>query len=296
MMIGFWLPEDTLFGISREWYAFLGVMTIIPILSVSIIYLVLYPKETMTKGKKIAITIPLLVLGGVFLAQGIPKIIFAEGTQSIDVSNLGVSAEPTPQITQRGYTYNVMVTFPNGTQRPASVSHLSIIFKTMDTYAVGNPVQISAKAEVRNPDNIDALAVVLTEPNYDYSWVDASNVGEFVDETASSGNFIELFRNSTTTFGVEGEAIFPSEREVAIFLIVKAKDSLEKYERFKDAVLTIYPASEKLQTEVNRLTVAQIKQSIEDTTAQQRSNNIIEGLTWIFLAWIPLELTTRLWF
>ncbi len=49
MVIGFWLPERTFFGIQKEYYAFVGAVSIVPILILTIVYLIYNPVEDMSR-------------------------------------------------------------------------------------------------------------------------------------------------------------------------------------------------------------------------------------------------------
>jgi len=223
----------------------------------------------------------ILVIAGIsFGLFGVYNIVFSEyiANEELNLSNYDFPTSPT----SKNYT---RITYPNDPNTPINVAKFD--FWANDMFAAEYPINYYISAIANQPDQITKLLVVDLVEGTDTSWVDHSNVDYFVEQANKTGHVIKLVKNTKTQIYEKWDSFTPQEEERKTFLIlVFTEDVLHKINN-PDVVLDIKSEQEKFQLLTNQVTFAQVK-------AQAKSNHVVEGLSWIIIAWIPLELAIQI--
>lgn len=239
------------------------------------------------RNRKILVIIALAGIG--LMLKGTIVILFPTNEVTpIDIEKYGISQFPEQQTIPRNYTESDFV--PSKGSTPSVIKQLSITFTTMDLFAVNNPVHIAVNLKVKDPEIVNGIEKIIfmpTSPKNDYSDLGRANLDEF--EIKNHDRLVELINNGTDTFHQEFDVKFYYQQDVGFILLVAGKGNYFERHVNPNTIFSVSPYTELIQTEVNRLTIAQIKQSNNVIKTQNQSNAVIEGLEWILLGWLPFE-------
>lgn len=167
-----------------------------------------------------------------------------------------------------------------------STQTLSITYDTLDEVAVDTEIWFTFNMVVREPDSINKAYVVITTPNYSDLLIPTKDLEKHIQYLSSYGAVFELDKVNSMTYKVVTSKKFGFEQDVAVYMFVNnTKHGLEFIPvNERQGILHINSYAEKLQIFTNRATLASIDQSAIDAKVQQRSNNVIEGISWVMLA------------
>jgi len=206
----------------------------------------------------------------------------------VDIAKYNVSPEPIPQTATFTFDEN---DFKENDKSETNVKDFQISFTTLDVFSVNNPIKINAILKPNNPNKIESIYLqIISLAEIDH--VARYQIQDYVKEYEKK--LIALHSDIPDTFSGSSDTLYSYQGETTFLLIIKAKDGNFEVIARDFPLITIYPYSEKLQTDLNRLTIAQIDQNNRAIQAQNRSNSIIEGLTWILLGWLPVDLAISL--
>jgi hypothetical protein len=224
-------------------------------------------------------------VGALVVGNGVYKIIGLGGEVS-DPDSLASGIDVTAK------EKIVYLVYPAG-QSGHLIGDTFMTLTAQDIFAVDNPFHATfATSAIEDPDNIKEITFYLVDPGYDYSWLNYDNYDEFAGSHHSA---IPLLRSGTDSFASSVDLTFPVEGDFAFFGVVLTNDHQLFRIEDSDKAITISPAYAKLQFDTNRVTVEKIQQGAETDKIQRRTNDIIEGLSWILVGWIPFQIVLRFW-
>lgn len=207
----------------------------------------------------------------------------------VDITKYNVSSEPTTQTATFSFDEN---DFKENDKPETNVKDFQISFTTLDVFSVNNPIKVNAILKPNDPARIESVYLqIISISEFDH--VKRYQIEDYIKEYEKKLISLSLANNSDT-FSGDSEALYSYQGETTFLLIIKTKDGNFEVIARDLPLITIYPYSEKLQTDLNRLTIAQIDQNNRAIQSQNRSNSVIEGLTWILLGWLPVDLAISL--
>jgi len=169
-------------------------------------------------------------------------------------------------------------TFPDGVHE--KYKNIIMEFETEDVFSVNNPVKFKIQADVKNPDLVKSVYLIRIQ-----------NIGEnpdplyLLDISNKFGNSWELVKQETDMFFVDGKFTPSIEKTESFFIVYFEFDG---YYNISDVItLDIHSSATKIQSETNRALTMFAEQTEINNIEQKRTNLIIEGLSWIIVAWIP---------
>lgn len=210
--------------------------------------------------------IGLFVLGIFFIAFGLFRIYIAGSGITHNIEGLGINETPKLIFVDGAFFF-----------KPTLISKINYNFTTFDVFAVQNPYKVSISIEIPDPEVMYLIAVVIVPPTFNITFVDHTNVQNFVDEAVAHNIAFESLPSKRVDFN---RTMLPrAEEDITFLTLIDLKNgSLIKSMDNTRGILHIYSYADKLQVDINRLTIANIK-------TQSRSSDIIEGLTWFLTGW-----------
>lgn len=206
----------------------------------------------------------------------------------LDITKYNVSSEPTLQTATFTFDEN---DFKEKDKPNTNVKDFQISFTTLDVFSVNNPIKVNAVLKPNEPSKIEfAYLQIISLSEFDH--VKRYQIQDYIKEY--NKKLVALNLDKTDTFSGNSDTFYSYQGETTFLLIIKTKDGNFEVIAKDFPLITIYPYSEKLQTDLNRLTIAQIDQNNRAIQSQNRSNSVIEGLTWILLGWLPVDLAISL--
>lgn len=240
--------------------------------------------------------ISLVIVGILLLIQGINVITHIEKIEPVDISKYKIPTYPEWRIFPVNYTESDIV-LDQGSE-PKIIKNISITFKTLEIFAVNNPISVSVNVQVSNPEFVNSIGRVIfmtTSPKIDYSGLGNANLDDFLSR--NEPKYVDLYSNGSDTYGTDaygkdGYSItFYYTQDVGYILLILDKDNQHILGRIvnQNTIFSVSPYSDYLQTVVSKLDAEQIRQTNTVVENQQESNKIVEGLEWIIIGIIPIE-------
>ncbi|MDE1831862.1 MAG: hypothetical protein KGI02_05760 [Thaumarchaeota archaeon] len=227
----------------------------------------LTPKQQkFLNGFAIFSIILLVGFGFYLLGIGINKVVYA-GKENITNES---DNKPTP-VDSRTITY---------TNGKSLLNYVLIDFQTNDVFSVGNRINYTIGVVPNDPDKISDIYVLSVPLDFQFNLTSGADMAIYIEQGIKTGNLLQLNRNADNTFSISNSFTPPSEIQEKFMMFVKGRSSgIEPLQLYPK--LDISPATSKLQADTNH----EIRNQIKETT---RTNDIVEGLTWVIVAWIPL--------
>lgn len=188
-----------------------------------------------------------------------------------------------------------------------------IIFQSKDIFSVDNRIDYKIRATVIGKDLVDRVVFFIDERGVDYSKINKSNFDSIIDHLKGE-TVIELEKLPSVEENMEildeedildkengvihlpsgltyyedlGFFTSPIEQNITLHPFVLGKDDvLYRFETAKN-LLSISPATAKLQAETNKI-------QFELTKNQAIANDIILGLTFVIVSGIPFGIATQI--
>lgn len=230
-------------------------------------------------SKQIAIIL-LLALGVILVGIGIVKVISAGDEYDENYfKSKGIPSTPARDTL-------VIPIEPIANTVQVNLTSATLNFTTNDdVFAVGNRVDYSMIANVDNANHLNRVVVFLLSSDgmKQLFQMHDQDLLNYTQRMEKAGHAYQLYEISNTSYSLGGYFTPLSEGDVYLDLeLLTDKNVREDYQKY-DVAFTVHPASEILQSSITRVNTEQIK-------SQQKSNDVIEGLSWIIVGWIPLSL------
>ncbi|GEM_PF-6386246 len=210
----------------------------------------------------------------------------------IDISKLGIST--TPYVLDKPYF--VPKEKITGDISNIKFQYMMFDMKTNDTFAVGNPILANFTAQLEPDSKPTSIFLTFVSSKKDPR-MNSSNLNDFVTTHLNKDLWlIPPLQDNNLLYNGVLRLIPTTEGDVTPFIIANRHDGSTVEIWLTETIVSVKPYTEKLQADANRLAIIQIPQNQKATDTQLRNNEIIEGLSWLIVAWIPLELITRVWF
>ncbi len=231
-------------------------------------------KQLTVKQKKIldwlAVIFMLILIGlGLFLmAVGISKV---NDAGKEDVMNRTQNNKPV-------ILNATTVTYPDD---PSSLLNFIFSdFKTKDVFAVSNPINYTIVAVPNDHEKIANVSVIDLPSDRPFQFRAGQDITIFIEQSNRTGHLVQLNKNDDNTYSINS-AFSPQNEEQKLLLVLVHGRTTGIEPIIVTPKLTIYPHTAKLQADTNRDMINQIFET-------SKTNNIVEGLSWIVVAWIPL--------
>jgi len=222
----------------------------------------------------------LLSLGIFLVGIGIEKVIFAGNEYDENYfKSKGIPSTPARDTM-------VIPIEPIANTIRGNLTNATLNFTTNDdVFAVGNRVDYSMLANVDDADHIDRVVVFLLSSDSMTQLFQMHNQDllEFTHRMENAGHAFKLSKINNNSFYLENYFTPLTEGDVYLDLEILTDKNVREDHQKHDIAFTVHPASETLQSGLTRVTAEQIK-------SQQKSNDVIEGLSWVIVGWIPLSL------
>lgn len=235
----------------------------------------------------------LSIIGLCLIGYGIFKLFYIDDdVEPIKVEKYGITTSPEKLSVERHLKQGDLVAESGYT----NIDTFDLTIQTSDVFAVNNPIIINSKIKVKDSSKIAQIGFLLNPKSIDVSQMTDDQMTLFMNNNLQNiAGYKQDVIDSSIYEIVNAEMMFfaPTDN-LSYMLFIQAKNG--NMERFlpTDTLFSVGPYSEKLQNDVNRLTIEQIKQSDTYTHAQIKNNHAVEGLTWILLGWLPIELAISL--
>ena len=169
----------------------------------------------------------------------------------------------------------------------SSIEYIYTNYTTDDVFAINNPIRGLIEVHVKNSTLIEKITIIGKSYAYGTILGQASatdtklmpvidNPELELTHEPHSDSFV-----GTWTFTPVIEKIDP------IVVRIHLKTGVIKQTILDGVLPSIRPFADKLQVDVNRISIMQ-------TTIQAQNNHKVEGLSWIIVGWIPLEVSIQL--
>jgi hypothetical protein len=240
------------------------------------------------KSRFNGLIILLLIIGGGFIGYGLFVILSYQEIEPITVTEYNISEFPEWRDIPRNYTESDFV--PNQGSRSEIIQDLRLNFRTMDVFAVNNPIHVSVNLKVKDPqltNYIGKVILLLISPKQDFTDLGDANIEDFLIKYEKQ--YAILIKNSTDTYGVDYKIKFYNTQDVKWLLVILDNNNKVLNRVISEDLISISPYGDYLQTEISRLNIKQIKQANVIVEKQNKTNSILEGLELIIVGWIPLE-------
>lgn len=229
-------------------------------------------------SKQKAIVVILLIIGGIISGSlGVASLINAGNEFNKQYfEEKGISLVPEPYSIER---YSRAL----GNTVPINFINYTAFFVTDDIFANGNSIDYSIKIFVENTEIIDRMVMFFysLEDFNDIDFLDYDNIDWYMNTRINDNRAIELYKNSTKTFGISDSITPKSEHDVYLFLAIKQTDGSFISTQKGEKAFTVHPKTEKVQANLVRVTAEQI-------IAQQKNNDVMIGFSLMFLTTILL--------
>lgn len=211
----------------------------------------------------------LLIVGIVFLIQGIPKAFF---TDTVVEDESPLFTEPL-----RG-ELNQSMEFPDGSKNSFNISYN---FTTKFAYAPGNPIFFQFDVTVFG-DELDTFAILVDETSTEISGLFFGDPNNVLSKLIAldMAQLLQKDTNDSRKFHAEGNFTYYNIGDFGIYpMLIKNGMPVVGYETKK--LFSIESSQVKIQAETN----LKLQQLVDES---KRSNERIEGLTYILIALVPL--------
>lgn len=181
----------------------------------------------------------------------------------------------------------------------SSATKLNFTYDTDDIPSVRNDIIFTFEVTLREPEIVNHVYAVFDHPNYGDLLVDTKYLKQQVEYLKSFSSIYELEKKNFMQYYLKTEPReFGFENDIAIWLLVNnTKHGIEIIPvANRESTVHIHSYDEKLQIDTNRVSLAEISQNQINAKLQQKSNNVIEGISWIFLAGMLLQPAFMIWY
>jgi len=245
----------------------------------------------MKKPSKTIILFILVIGGTLLIGNGIFTMFYIDDlVEPVDISKYNITLIPEKLEIPRSINPEQLNTSSGFT----NILELDLKIYTFDVWAVNNPIYIEGEMKVINPDNIEKIGIVLKQQSIFLRDESPSERLKFIESRKQ--NIMLFEKTSNNLYKTPSEPItffIPIDNLNYAIFIQTLNGNIEIFEE-ENALFSVLDYSKKLQTDVNRITIEQVIQSAKYTQSQIKNNHIIEGLSFIIVGWIPLELAIHL--
>jgi len=176
-------------------------------------------------------------------------------------------------------------------EETAMVKYVKVNFDTMVIFE-GDTVGLTATGVDVSPEII-AIYLFITEPYFDLTNLSGDNLGREINSAKAFNQVIELFPTDDPPFHKRLEVPFlQAYQDVTIHGVWVVSSDRYGHMVNDKPILRVHPLTDKLIAETNKALLEQITETQLSTQEQQKSNDIILGLTLIGLAAIPILVGT----
>lgn len=246
------------------------------------------------KSKYLAF-ISLLVLGIISTGVGAEKVLFPKPLKMElnveEIVNMKVPLERDSKVYP-----NMSLKSENGTDIPASIRTLNLDLESEYIFTANNPVHFNAKAILREPEGVKEMFLILNNPDTEppskiHDW------DKFIEYHKSLSGALQFQKKDFLTFELNESKLFQAELDLSVIIVIKkANGEIEILPLGDNKVIVhIRSPAEKLQIDTNRFTLSDLVVSNEALKQQNRSNEVVEGLTFVVLGFIFLEPAYRIY-
>lgn len=253
----------------------------------------------LTNNHKKQISVLLFGLSIIFTIIGLHSIILADVLGNQTQINPDLLTEYyTPKTEHKQTLYYMQKGISNQGEVESSIRQLDFTYETTDMPMVDNDITFDFKATLRVPESVNRVYVITDHPNYENRVVPTKDFEQFVGYLKSLGGIYELQESNFLTYEDKITTRFGFKNDLAFWILVNNTNHGLEFIPIADrnSIIHISSFAEKLQIDTNRITLLAIEQSQINAQLQQKSNNITEGLSWIFLAIIFAQPAIGFWF
>lgn len=194
----------------------------------------------------------------------------------------------------------VILTPTYDSEKTAHVKEIAIDFDTIIVFQ-DDVIKISAKAIDVNP-NVMAIYLFVTDPTQNMTSLSGDNLAREINYGIKNKNVLQLFETVEPKFqDSQLVPFYQANQQVTIKGIVVLKDTIHgdidsdnqprhvpAYMELDRHVFTVFPKTVKLEAQTNHAVIQSAKETRKANWEQDRSNNLIQGLTWIGISAIPI--------
>lgn len=226
-------------------------------------------------------------VGLALITIGAYKIIPTEITYELESNKHMISYYQQP--IQSNYSFRGVDLIPNNGN--TNIEHLTINFTTSDIFAVNNPYDVNISVILKHPEKISN--VVFTLPTASSKFDVLTNATELFGYLNARGEqhlifFLDKTQDSNFAGRFHLKPLIPDDYKAILFLFTpasingtKATLSVEKIDISK-TLITVKPYTDLLRVQSDENSNIQILNT-------NRTNDVVEGLTWVIVGAIPLE-------
>lgn len=229
----------------------------------------------------LSIALVLFLVGGTFLEKG-GKILYDDLSR-----NLSQQLEEEIEEFQLGTLTSVTLWPTKDFKETAPVENIKINFDTLVVFA-GDEIGYKAEAKVTNPEII-GVALMVVSPSEHFEGITGPDAYQEVLDARPYGQVIELSVKSEPPFITSGKIPFlQANANIALHgFVFKENETFEQIDT-SGTIFTVYPTVARLEAVTNQAVLKQIQQENISSKIQNRQTNVIIGLAWIAIAWMPL--------
>lgn len=233
---------------------------------------------------KSPLKIGLLILGLIIIGIGFSFVFLVDNDyEGIDTSKFNISSEPKELPVERCWTEEDFIPEENKT---TNIENLCITFTAEDIFSVGYPFTFDVNLDVKNSERLSNIYISFPppggtqhDPNFD--------ARSYIDKHLKSKSIVPL-DNFGKKWIATGEIQFDYQNEISYLILIESMNGSYELIRNPSKLITVEPFFAKIQTELARITMAQVEQTNEDISNQRKNNAITTGLTLILLGWVPI--------
>lgn len=221
--------------------------------------------------------------GATFVLKG-----WTESTNNASDSISNLTIHPTsPEVTLT----------PGGGTPINGLRAILLDFNTTEVFA-GDLVSLHGHILGDHPlKGVDGIIIMIMPRDFNFTGYTFGQLNRFIFEERAVGDLITLLPNTEPQFSTNQIMLFATEQDVYIHGFIVQGNQITQIDTQK--IFHVYPTFSKLQVKTNEAILEQTAQTKKNLLAQNVSNDIVLGLTWVIVGSIPIQfglvLRTDIW-